>query len=318
MRKMPIFFVILIVLLLVVVIAKDQIIKSAFITAAAQITGAKVSIDKFSLGVFKQSVRIEGFKMYNPQGFSNSVLVDLPKIAVDCNLPSLLKGKLHLKLLEIELKEITLEKNKEGKMNVDSLKVTEQKEAKSEDKKKSPQQLPLQIDVLNLQMERLVLKEYTLSQAPQVKVYTIGLKKSYKDITNAQQLAALILAEPMKQAGIQGAKIYTAALLTGVGVIPITIASKFIGKNSLKQKFEVAIDKLYEVSLEVLKVSGKIVHEDKSAKTIVADCQGIKVTLKLKELSSRSTEITASARNLMMPKPEIASGIMYQISEKLK
>jgi hypothetical protein len=99
-----------------------------------------------SVGVFRHSLRVSGFKMYNPEGFSKSALIDLPKAAVDYDLFSLLKGKLRLTRLDIELHEVLIEKNREGKLNVDSLKIAEEEEKKAEKKKPAKNQ-DLQIDL---------------------------------------------------------------------------------------------------------------------------------------------------------------------------
>lgn len=318
MKRILIILFVIAALLLGAFIAKDQILRSAITAAAAQITGAKVSIDRFSLGILKQSARIEGFKLYNPEGFSAGVLVDLPKIAVDCDLASLSKGRLHLKLLEVNLKEIVIEKNREGRLNVDSLKIIQDDDKKPVQEKRPVKQAAIQIDLLSLRMDRLVMKDYTSGKEPSVKAYDINLKESYKDITSPQALAALILSEPMKQAGIQGAKIYGAALLTGVGAAPLVIVSKLISKDSAEQSFDVPLGKLYNISLQVLKSSGTVSNENQAAGVISAQVNGAKVTVRLKAASGKSTQITVSARKMMLPKPEIASGIIYQISEKLK
>jgi len=141
-------------------ILKDQLIKSVITVVATQVTGAPVHIDGFSLGVFNQSVRISGFKMYNPKGFSRSILVDLPKINVKYDLGALFKKKLHLINVEINIKEIGLEKNRKGKLNVDELKVAKQgenQESKPESKRKTRPagQMPMQLDLLSLEMGEL-------------------------------------------------------------------------------------------------------------------------------------------------------------------
>jgi membrane protein implicated in regulation of membrane protease activity len=318
MKKIIIIATIIIIALFIASLIKDQIIKSAVSVLATQVTGARVDINGFSLGVLKQSVRISGFKMYNPKGFSDGILMDLPKVAVDYDLISLLKGKLHLRLAEVDLKEIALENNKEGKLNVDSLKIAQQQEAKAAKEKKAAKQMPMQIDVLNLQMGRIVLRDYTAGKEPSVKVYDINLKKSYNNITSASQLAALILTEPMKHAGIKGAGIYGAALLTGVGVVPVAIVSALAGKDSVQQNLNIPIDNLYDISLRVLKRIGKVTKEDKAGGIIDAEVNGVSATLKLKKESPKNTQITISARKYMLPKPEVASGILYQITQDLK
>jgi uncharacterized protein involved in outer membrane biogenesis len=322
MKKLPVVLLIIVALLVGVAVLKDQILKSVITATASGITGAPVSIDKFSLGIIKQSVRIEGFKMGNPQGFPSGTLIDLPKIEVAWDLPAFFKGTIHLRLVDVNLKEIGLTKNKDGKLNVDSLKVVQEQQKASKGKKaeekKPAKALALQIDLLNMQMGRLVMKDYSAGAQPSVQAYDINIKKSYKNITSPQQLAALILSEPMKQAGIKGAGIYGVALLTGVGFVPVVAVVALTGKDSVQKEVNVAFDQTYGVSLDVLKQMGKVSKEDKTQGLINAEVNGASVTLKLKQVSAKATQITVSARKYMLPKQEIANGVLYQISEKIK
>lgn len=315
MKKILIVLAVVIICIIVIGVVKDQIVKSVVTVAATQIAGAPVHIDGFSLGVMSQSVRISGFKMYNPKGFSKGILVDLPKIYVVYDLGAVFKHKLHLANAEIELKEIGLEKNKDGKLNVDELKVVKQGEKKEA---KPSKQMPMQIDTLKLGMGKIVIKDYAAGAEPTVKVYDVNLHKSYKNITSAQQLAALILAEPMKSAGIQGAKIYGVAMLAGVAVLPVAIVGTFVGKDSVSQDFASSIDKVYEVSLRTLKQKGKVTKEDKAAGVIGAVVDSSQVAIKINKKADNKTEVVVSARKYLFPKSEIAGGVLYDIAEKLK
>ncbi|MDD5561762.1 MAG: AsmA family protein [Candidatus Omnitrophica bacterium] len=296
-------------------IIKDQIIKSAITVIATQATGAPVHIDGFSLGVFSQSVRISGLKVYNPKGFPKAILVDLPNINVRYDLGALLKKKLHLLNVRVEIKEIGLEKNNEGKLNVDELRVVKQGREKAG---KPSEQMPMQIDMLTLSMGRIVSKDYSSGREPIVKVYDINIGKSYKNITSVQQLAALILAEPMKAAGIQGAEIYGVAMLSGVAVLPVAVAVTLIGRDSAQQDFISTFDNVYRRSLEVLKRKGNLTREDKLRGVISATINSTQITVKIKKKTGSKTQVIISARKYLLPKPEIAGGVLYEISEKLK
>ena len=315
MKKLFIVLAVVIVSLIAIGVVKDQIIKSVITVAATQITGAPVHIDGFSLGVMSQSVRISGFKMYNPKGFSRGILVDLPKIYVKYDLGALFKQKLHLVNAEVELKEMGLEKNKDGKLNVDELKVAKQEQKKET---KPSKQMAMQIDTLKLGMGKIVVKDYSAGGEPSVKAYDVNLHKNYKNITSAQQLAALILAEPMKSAGIQGAKIYGVAILAGVAILPVAIVGTFVGKDSVTQDFTSSVDKVYEVSLMVLKQKGSISKENKATGVISATVDSASITVKINKKADNKAEVVISARKYLLPKPEIAGGVLYDIAEKLK
>ena len=315
MKKAIILFLVVVITFLGLGVAKDQIIKSVVAIVASQITGAPVEIGSFSLGVFNQSVRISGFKIFNPSGFPKGILVDISKINVDYDIGALLRGKLHLVNAEIELKEMGLVKNKEGMLSVDSLKIV--KEGKNK-KDKSSGQMPMQIDMLKLGMGKIILKDYSSGGEPVIKVYDINIHKVYKNITSAQQLTALILTEPMKAAGIQGAKIYGVAMLAGVAVLPVAIVATFAGKDSVAEDFSVDFDRVYNTSLSVLKVMGRISREDKGAGVISAEVNSAKVELRVNKKASNKTEIFVSARRYLLPRPEVAGGVLYEISSKLK
>jgi len=313
------FFIIIIAVIIglfLINVVRDQIIRGIATVAVTKVIGAPVHINNLSLGLMRQTVRLSGFRIYNPKDFPRGILVDMPNIFVDLDAFALLKGKIHVQKIDIQLKEIGLIKNKEGKLNVDSLKISQQ-QPKKEDKK-SGNQLAIQMDLVNLSMGRVVSKNYGPGQKPEIRVYDINIKKTYKNINSVQQLTGLIIAEPLKAAGIQGATIYGASMLTGVAALPVAAAFAFTAKDHAIADFSLGWDKVYNAGLKVLKDAGSVKKEDKAAGVIEAAVYGSDVTLKLKKISYNKTEIMASARKFMLPQIEIAAGIIYQISEELK
>jgi uncharacterized protein involved in outer membrane biogenesis len=318
MKKIFIVLLIIACILASLLIAKDSIIKSTITLATGQVTGAQPSIGKFHLRLLSQSVTIENFKMFNPKGFSKNTLIDLPKIRVFYNLAALLKKKLYLPSVEIELKELLLEKNREGQLNVDALKMAQKKDNKEKDEKKQTPQIPIQIDNLKLNLGRIVSFDYsTKKEQPIVLVYDIGLHKEYKNITSAQQLAALIISEPMKAAGIKGAQIYGVAMLAGTAILPAALAATFISKDHATADFSSSPNHTYEASLEALRFLGKVIKEYKDKKTIEGDVDGTQINIKIKENKDKKTNISVTARKHLLPKPEVAGGVLYIIDQKI-
>ncbi|MDD4907447.1 MAG: AsmA family protein [Candidatus Omnitrophica bacterium] len=316
MRKKIGILILVVVLLFVFCLARDFFIKSLIGSVAASVTGAPTSIGGLSLSVIRQTVKISDFKMYNPKGFPRDILVDIPRINVACNLGALITGKIHLRQLDLEIKEIGMVKNKEGKLNIDSLKIAEDKSGKEE--KKPAKQMAMQIDTLGLGMGRVVSRDYSVEGPPVIKVYDINLKKTYKNIIIAEQMFAFIISEPLKAAGIQGLKVYGVAMFTGVAALPVVAAFTFSGKDYVQETFNVTMDRAYDAGLQVIKMAGKIEKENKAGGVISAVVSGARVTFKLKKLSGKSTQVTISARKTGLPQVETASGVMYQLSEQLK
>ncbi len=320
MQKKIKIIILVIVLIFGVCLVRDFLIKSLIGTVAGSVTGAPTHVGGLSLSVIRQSIKISNFRMYNPKGFPKDILVDIPKIYVAYNLGALIRGKIHLKQIDFELKEVCMIKNKEGKLNVDSLKIIEEQKAKAPKKrvKKPAKKMAIQIDLANLAIGRIVSKDYSVEGPAVIKVYDVNLKKSYKNITSVGQLAALIISEPLKVAGIKGLKVYGASMLTGIAALPVAAVLFFAGKDHAQASFNVTMDKAYDTGLQVLKQVGVVKRENKSDGIISAVVNGVNVTFKLKKLNNTTTEITVSARKLGFPKLEIASGIIYQITDKLK
>jgi len=312
--------ILVIVIILAFSLVRDFLIKSLIGSVASSVTGAPTKVGGLSLSIIRQSIKITNFRMYNPAGFPQDILVDIPKMGATCDLGALIKGKIHLKRIDFELKEVVIAKNKEGKLNVDSLKIIEEKKAGAPEKgvKKPAKEMAIQIDVANLAIGKIVSKDYSVEGQPVIKVYDVNLNKSYKNITSVQQLAVLIISEPLKAAGIQGLKVYAASMLTGVAALPVAAVLTFTGKDYAQASFNVTFDKAYNTGLEVLKEAGVVKRENKADGIISAEVNGAGLTFKLKKLNDTTTEITVSARKLGLPKPEVASGVIYQITDKLK
>jgi len=309
MKKLFIVLGIVVFFLVCIAIFKNQIVKSVVTRAAVTVIGTPVHMDSFSFSILKSSIHISGLKIYNPSGFPEGILVSCSKINVVYDRAALFKQKLHLVFLEVELDEMGLTKNKEGELNVDSLKVAQTSEPSKP--------MPMQIDLLTLGIGRIVYKDYSNGTEPAVRVQDVNIHKSYKDITSAEQLAVLILAEPVKAAGIRGAKIYGVAMLTGVAALPVGIAATFLGKDSVQQTTDAGFQHVYDVSLEAVKRMGKLTKEDAENGAIKANIQGAMVAIQIRNGSDNKTEITISARKYLFPKPDIAGGVLYGIVDKL-
>lgn len=310
MKRFLIWLGIVVISLACITIFKNLIIKSVVTTVASELTGAPVHMDGFQLNILSSTIHISGFKMYNPSGFPNGILVSCPKIKVIYDRATLFKQKRHFLLVEIELKEMRITKNKEGKLNVDSLRITQQS--------KSSPPIPMQIDLLTLKIGKIVYNDYTTGTQPSMRVYDVNRYKSYKGIPTAQQLALLVLAEPMKAAVIKNAKLYGVSMFTGVAVLPVAVVATFIGKDNVQQIIDARFEHVYEISLQEIKRIGMITKHDASGGVIKANINGAIVALILRKGINNKTEITISARKYMLPQLDIAAWVLYQIIDTLQ
>ncbi|MFA5145653.1 MAG: hypothetical protein WC723_06615 [Candidatus Omnitrophota bacterium] len=310
MKKFLIWLGIVAISLACVTIFKNLIIKSAVTTVASRITGAPVHMDGFSLNILSSTIHISGFKIYNPSGFPEGILVSCPKIKVIYDRATLFKQKLHFFIVEIELKEMQLTKDKEGKLNVDSLKIVQQS--------KSSPPIPMQIDLFTLSIGKIIYKDCTIGTEPSMRIYDVNRHKSYKGILTAQQLALLVLVEPMKSAEIKNADICGITLVKGVAMLPVAVAETFIGKDSVQQTIDSSFEHVYEISLQEIKRIGTVTQYDASGGVIQANINGAMVALILRKGKDNKTGITISAHKYMFPQLDIAAWVLYQIIDTLQ
>ena len=325
MKKFPKILIVVLVVTIGIVVLKDVLIKSMITTVGSSILWAPIKIEKFALRVITQKVHIKGMVVGNPKGFPEGPLVDIPEIRVDFDLGALLKGKLHLPLVIFDLKEVILVKDKDGNMNVDALKVAQVKEEPAEKEKeeeakpkKKGKAMPMQIDELRLNVERVILKDYGLGEKPTILAYEVGLKdKVFKNIKSPEHLATLVMVQAMGPAGIKGAAIYGAATILGAAFLPAGVVGVLVGNDSSTAEYATDYNGLYDASLSIVKEAGTLKSEDRAKGVIKAKVDGSDVAIKLEETPEKKIQVTISARKLMLPKPEIAGGIQYQIGERL-
>jgi uncharacterized protein involved in outer membrane biogenesis len=226
-----------VVLIFGLILAKDLLIKSVVKVAASKVLGAPVHIGGLSFGILNQSIRIKDFRVSNPDGFPKGILIDIPEAGVDYDLSQLMKGNLHLRTLILNLKEMNVVKNKEGKFNLSFLKVAEKKDPAAPPKNKEPQKtIPMQIDVAKLNLGKVTITDHTREPAS-VQTIDINVKdKTYNNIKSAQQLAILVMAESLRSSAFKNASLSGAANLLGTALAPVGAATNLLERITDKLK----------------------------------------------------------------------------------
>ncbi|MCX5679857.1 MAG: AsmA family protein [Candidatus Omnitrophica bacterium] len=167
--------VVIIAMLVAVSVVKDITIRTAIEKGTEMVTGLRLTISGFNAGILRSTVKIRGLKLHNPKGFKDPVMVDIPEIYVDYDLPAIFGGTIHLREARINLAEFLVVKNKDGRLNLDSLKaITAQKQGKpAQDKSGKP--MKMRIDLLKLKIGKVVYKDYSSGEALFVREFNIGM-----------------------------------------------------------------------------------------------------------------------------------------------
>lgn len=197
---------IVVVALFVVSVTKDLVIKVAIEKGVELVTGLKLSIGSLNVGVVKTAVRIKNLKVYNPPQFKDRVMVDMPEIYVDYDLPAIFGGKVHLEEMRLSLKEFIVVKNDKGELNLNSLKVSAAKkkgEPAPTATKSGGGKLPdIQIDTLELKIGKAIYKDYTVAGGPAIKEYNVNIDERYTNITNPYAVVSIIVVKALSNTAI--------------------------------------------------------------------------------------------------------------------
>ncbi|MFA5261316.1 MAG: AsmA family protein [Candidatus Omnitrophota bacterium] len=192
-------FVALILILLVigVVWAKNIVIKTGIEQGVKLVTGLPMKIADMDISFTKSYVHVQGMQLYNPEGFPEKLMVDIPEVYVSLDIPALMKKRIHVKEVRFYLKEFVLVKNSANEMNLDKLKALQQKagektpqEAAPPEKKGMPE---IQIDVLQLKVDKVVYKDYSKGAEPVITEKRLGLDERIENINDPNRLVQIIV-----------------------------------------------------------------------------------------------------------------------------
>ena len=199
MKKAIVIILILAVVLGALSLVKNVIANAAVSTAVKAITGLTLQMRHLSVGIVRTSVGVSGMRLFNPSGFPERVMVDMPELYVDYDLPAFFKGKVHLEKVRVYLKELAIVKNEKGELNLDSLKVVQAgNEKKEPSQKKEKGKMPeMRIDLLELKIDKVVYKDYSGGTPPQVTEFNVNINEKYQNISNPYALGSIILSRAL-------------------------------------------------------------------------------------------------------------------------
>ena len=248
MKKGWIIAISALVVLVVVLMAKDLIIKISVEKVVEHITGLKLDIRGMNVGIFRTAVSIKGLRVFNPTQFKDRVMVNMPEIYVDYDLPAIFGGNVHLRDLRINLKEFVVVKNKDGALNLNSLKVVTAKKEGAGAAETSGGKAPnIMIDNLELKIGKAFYKDYSSGGAPSVKEFDVNLDERYTNIDNPYALVSIIVAKALMNTSIASMSNFDINSLKGPVMDKLLKATNVTGKaGATVQKATSAIGDLFK------------------------------------------------------------------------
>lgn len=269
-KKLGIILVWILVALIALSFVKDIAIKAAAQKGVEMVTGLKLRTQSFKVGIFNTLIGIKNLRLFNPKGYHDRVMLDMPEIYVDYNLGAMLGGKIHLTELRLNMKEFVVVKNKAGELNLNSLKVVQaQKEGKPPEEKSKGNPPTIQIDDLELKIGKVIYKDYSQGGSPIVKEFNLNLNERYKNVDNAYALVSLVVVKALRHTAIANLTNFDLRGLEG------TISGTLMKAQKVATE---VVGKAGEVLKESTKEIGGVAKEaEETLKKAAEGLQGIKL-----------------------------------------
>lgn len=205
MRKFLIILAVLIAALLAASFVKNTIIGASIEKGVELVTGLKLKIGSINVGILRSIIDIRNIRLANPAGYPDRIMMDMPEIYVDYDLPAIFGGKVHLREMRLALKELVVVKNKNGELNLNALRMVQAEKAGKSPYQTAPGKPPeIRIDRLKLNIGKAIYKDYSRGGEPYVREFNVNLNESYSDVDNPYTLASLIVVKALANTSISG------------------------------------------------------------------------------------------------------------------
>jgi len=183
-------FVVLVVLVVAAVLLLNTIVKQVIESRLRARTGMDASIGQVDVGLLSPTITIENFKLYNTADFGGSVFIDMPELHLEYDPRAVRSGKLHFRLVRLDLAEVALVQDKKGRLNVLDLE-NKSREA-SRGKKSSAVDFKFTgIDTLNLTLGKFRLSNLASGREEEIQ---FGIKNQIsRNVKSGADLAGLNL-----------------------------------------------------------------------------------------------------------------------------
>jgi hypothetical protein len=194
--------VLAIVLAVAALLLKDTVARNIAEQRIRRDTGFDAKIGRLEISLFSPTVRIENLVLYNPVDYGGSTALEVPDLHFEYARDALAFGRLHFKLLRLNLRELHVVENHAGRTNIIDLLHQLAPEALGKDKNSTDRE-PYTftgIDLLNLSIGKV---RYTNLRLPgRNQEVNLGLENEIvRDVRSEQDLAA-ILFKALLRAGI--------------------------------------------------------------------------------------------------------------------
>jgi uncharacterized protein involved in outer membrane biogenesis len=186
-------FILAVVAVVAGIMLLDTIVRNVLISRMHSETGMEVKIDSVHVGLRSPTITIEGFKLYNTPEFGSGLCLDMRELHMEYDPASIRAGMIHLPLVRLNLAEIELIEDKQGRSNFEAI---EKHSKHSKHHTHSPDDFKFTgIDTLNLSLGKFHVSNLRSGQEEEVDFgitnQILHNVKSEADLTGVAVLLAM-------------------------------------------------------------------------------------------------------------------------------
>ena len=227
---------------------KEAAAETALKVAVWWFLGSWPEVGNFKLDLEGHRIVVQDLKIREPEGFppEDKWLLQVPEISVTYDPASFAQRKLLLKELTVAVKELTIVRDENTRVNVDTLKFIQELKRNaltrsaaaqpsasvktSADKpvnkygkgqaeapvSKEKDKVPFRIDRLHLELRWVVYKDYTQGKVPFVQENRADFNETFYNVTNAERLRHDIFAKTIAGRAVNAFAQYQLGLFSPV------------------------------------------------------------------------------------------------------
>ncbi|MBN1587540.1 MAG: hypothetical protein JW937_08980 [Candidatus Omnitrophica bacterium] len=208
MKKLLLIVLVSVICLLAILyLGRNLIVKNSVSFGVKTLMGVDLDIDKLDINMARTYIGIQGMRLASPKGFQEPVMLNIPEIMVNYKMGSLLTGKPHFEELKLHLKELVVEKNTKGDLNLMALAPARSPDKPKEEKapeepKDKKSKADFQIDLLTLKVDRVVYKDYSAGGEPKIQTYNVGINYQQKNVGDLKALVGVVMTQALMKTSI--------------------------------------------------------------------------------------------------------------------
>ena len=177
--------------------AKNAIVKSILENCTRSMTNLELGIGGVDINIGKHNLAIKNLKLYNPPGFEEAAMVDIPYAYINYSLGAAILRRVHFHILKIDLKELLIVRNQDGHLNFMRIKALKKPGTPRRARK------DFKIEKLYLSIGKVIYKDYYKNDPPLVNVYKVNIRDQlFENVDDPEALVSAVMHKALMQTDI--------------------------------------------------------------------------------------------------------------------